>query len=164
MGIKFHLAPAQKKALDEIIQRDGYTPTTYLRKYPRIPSDQTIQTFPLKAYILPVVSKGKFGDPMIAEVGNISPSGALLSSDSSHAIEINPTNMVRVIFEPRGWFPHKVMLDAQVCRISDEMSPQEGGNLRRYFGLKFARIDDDNKRNFLDLMKDILERIKAKKG
>jgi hypothetical protein len=44
------------------------------------------------------------------------------------------------------------------------MSPQEGGNLRRYFGLKFARIDDDNKRNFLDLMKDILERIKAKKG
>ena len=40
----------------------------------------------------------------------------------------------------------------------DEMNDK--GNLIRYLGIKFTKVDDLNKSAFLDLLKDILKRMK----
>jgi hypothetical protein len=166
MGLRFKLPADVRSQLESLIKKGGFYPTEYVRKYPRIPSDEQIQTFPLKAMGIPNqddLARSRrpslSGDPILFDVGNLSPNGVLISTENQSAIDLLPGDRIDLMLEPRGWFPHKVEMEGTICRIGDEMVPATG-NLRRYLGIKFSRIDHQNRQVFLDLLKDILERIK----
>lgn len=156
MGLRFDLRPEDSRKLAEIIRAKGFFPTEYLRKYPRIPSLPMIQTFPLRALILP---NGAGEVPITVDVENLSPNGVLLSSENQQTLTIQPGALLNLVLEPRGWFPMPISAQGLVCRVSDELS-RRTGNLIRSIGIKFTRIDETNRAAFVDLLKDILERFK----
>jgi hypothetical protein len=157
MGLKFQLEATVKAKLAALIEKTGFYPTEYLRKYPRIPANNQIQTFPLRAL---AVTEGESDKaPLILDVGNLSPNGVLLHTENQQALAIQPGTRLNLMLEPRGWFPMPIRVQGLVCRIVDELNPQSG-NLIRYLGIKFAKVDDVNRTAFLDLLKDILGRIK----
>jgi hypothetical protein len=158
MALKFRFEPDAKAKLAQVIQKHGYYPTEYLRKYPRIPSSPMIQTFPLRALAFVETDSGAGGAPLIFDIANLSPNGILLTSENQSALTIQPGARLNLQLEPRGWFPMSIRVQGLVCRVSDEIGPH--GNLLRYLGIKFTKVDDVNRTAFLDLLKDILARIK----
>lgn len=149
-GVRFDLEDGDRVILNALIETRGFQPTDHIRKYPRIPSDATIRTFPLLATL-------SFGgeNPMICQVGNLSPNGILLSSENQAAIELKPGRQVDLVLDPRGWFPVPIKIHGTICRIVDELNPVSG-NLIRYLGVKFTRVDQVNRVAFLDLIKHIV--------
>ena len=164
MGLKFHLEKEAHAKLSALIAKHGFYPTEYLRKYPRIPANSVIQTFPLRVVAFPDLESAEpdstFKDPLVFDVGNLSPNGILLHTENQSALIIQPGDKIRILLEPRGWFPMSIRMQGLVCRVSDELSV-ESGNLIRYLGVKFVKVDDINRTAFLDLLKDILTKIKA---
>lgn len=159
MGLKFFLEAESKAKLSALIQKHGFYPTEYLRKYPRIPANPSIQTFPLRALVYPEGGTAN-NAPMVFDVGNLSPNGILIHTENQSALNMRPGDRLNLMLEPRGWFPMSIKVQGLVCRISDELNPQSG-NLIRYLGIKFTKVDDVNRTAFLDLLKDILEKIKT---
>lgn len=167
MGLKFYLQKEARDKLSALISKHGFYPTEYLRKYPRIVASAVIQTFPLRAVAFPDPENtdpdSTFKDPLIFEVGNLSPSGILLHTENQSALIIQPGDKIRLLLEPRGWFPMSIRMQGLICRVSDELSPVNG-NLTRHLGVKFIKADDVNQTAFLDLLKDILSKVKVKPG
>lgn len=161
MGIKLRLEDEPRSKLAGLIQRHGFYPTEYLRKYPRIPADATIQTFPLRALVTPENPEaGTPAEAVIFDIANLSPNGILLYTENQTALSIVPGHRLNIMLDPRGWFPMSIRVQGLVCRVVDEPSPKSG-NLIRYLGVKFTRVDDINRTAFLDLLKDILGRVKT---
>jgi hypothetical protein len=159
MGLRFRLEPAARAMVESLVRKIGFTPTEYLRKYPRIPSAENIATFPMRVLGMPEGADLNHPLPTSFDVGDLSPNGVLLSTENQAAMEIAPGARIDLVLEPRGWFPHSVRVLGLVCRVSDEKHPTSG-NLIRYLGIKFVRVDEPNRLAFLDLLKDILHRIK----
>lgn len=161
MGLKFRLEKEALAKLSSLVQRHGFYPTEYLRKYPRIPASAAIQTFPLRALVYPQGEDAANSNiPLIFDIGNLSPNGILIHTENQSALLIQPGHRLGILLEPRGWFPMSIKVEGLVCRVVDELNPQSG-NLTRYLGIKFTRVDDVNRTAFLDLLKDILGRIKS---
>jgi hypothetical protein len=150
----------------EQIRRNGFYPTDHMRKYPRIPATSAISTFPLRALVVQQKLEGELvndNQPIVYDVGKLSPNGVLLATENQIALSIIPNQRLEMTLEPRGSFPHQVKVQGMVCRITDSPS-FETGNLVRFLGIKFTRVDDLNRAAFLDLLKDILERMKLRAG
>ncbi|MGZ3687538.1 MAG: PilZ domain-containing protein [Bdellovibrionota bacterium] len=163
MGIKFHMDAAQQAELSHFIAKHGHYPTEYIRKYPRIPSSSAIQTFPLKVFVSRRGTRLPGAEaPIVLDVQNLSPNGILLSTENQIALAIEPGDRLDLILDPRGWFPIQIRVEGLACRVVDEMNAANG-NVVRYLGIKFTRVDEVNRTAFLDLLKDILEAIKTKK-
>jgi len=162
MGVKFHLPSAQLKTVTELILKHGYTPTDVQRKYPRIPSNTIIQTYPTRAIVAAdSTSTLVLNDqPLVFDVVNLSPNGALLSTENQMALMMQPGEKITLMLQPRGWFPTQVKMKAEICRVVDDIM-EESGNLVRFMGVKFGKMDEANKTAFLDLLKDILEQLKT---
>ncbi|MGK5084056.1 PilZ domain-containing protein [Bdellovibrionota bacterium FG-1] len=158
MGIKFCLEPDIQTKLSQLIQVSGFYPTDYLRKYPRIPTDTRIQTFPVHV-LASLEGQPAATPPIVLSISNLSPNGLLLYTENQQALTLNPGQKIRLTIEPRGWFPMPVQLQGLICRIVDELEPKNG-NIIRYLGIKFLSVDDINRTAFLDLLKDILGQIK----
>jgi len=163
MGIRFQFDAEQKASLDAHIQKHGFTPTDYMRKYPRIPSSQSIQTFPLRVLVVPErkIELPIQEYPLVFDVSNLSPNGVLIHTENQIALDIVPGQRLELVLEPRGRFPLQIAVQGLVCRITDELQPQSG-NLLRYLGVKFTRVDEVNKTAFLDMLKDILEKLRTR--
>lgn len=164
VGIRFELDSEIKNTLIELIEKHGFLPTEYIRKYPRIPSTGAIQTFPLRAQVMPLAKgshKGLYEFPIIFDVENLSPNGVLLRTENQMALSVLPKDHLDIVLEPRGWFPMQVRVVGVVCRVYDEV---HAGNLNlsRYLGVKFSQMDDINRAAFLDLLRDILGRLKER--
>jgi len=163
LGLRFQFDADQKSRLMEHINRYGHYPTDYIRKYPRIPSETTIQTFPLQVLArFPSQQGGSNPNqdaPVTFDVQNLSPNGILISTENQIALSIKSGEKIFMVLEPRGWFPMQIKVEGMVCRLLDDRSPQNG-NLVRYLGIKFTKVDEVNKTAFLSLLKDILETIK----
>jgi len=153
MGLKFLLSPEDRKTLSTLIRNHGFYPTAYLRKYPRIPADPSIQTFPMRV----VATDNQ--EALVLDVSNLIPNGLLLSTENRLALSMKPGQRLDLTIEPRGWFPHPIRVQGLICRIVDELHP-ESGNLIRYFGISFTKVDELNRAAFFDLLKDILSKIK----
>jgi hypothetical protein len=165
MGLKFRLDPEVKERLSALIARHGTYPTEYIRKYPRIPSQESLRTFPLRVVLtaehqtqVPVSSQDA---PLSLDVENLSPNGVLLSTDNPIAQSIRPGSRVHLVLEPRGWFPVQVKAEGMICRVVDDID-SGNENVIRFLGVKFTRMDELDKAAFLGLLKDILENLKAK--
>lgn len=167
MGLKFLMDEDQRVELAAHIAQHGFYPTEYLRKYPRIPSNPLIQTFPLHAK----VSSERLGNDqtiavvnpsVLMNVENLSPNGLLLSSESLVSERFRPGQRISITLEPRGWFPHQIQFVGTICRISEDTDPQTH-NTKRRMGVKFSKIDEVNRSAFLTLLQDILETLKKPK-
>ncbi len=172
MGLHFHLDAESRAQLETHISRHGFYPTEYIRKYPRIPSLATVQTFPLRALVTQLALPDEHAtdrvrlpgdEQIIFDVGNLSPNGILLHTENQLALSIRPGDRLEMKLEPRGWFPMQLTVQGMVCRIVDELDPSSG-NIARYLGMKFTRISDVDRAAFLNLLKDILERLQKKQA
>jgi hypothetical protein len=163
MGIRFNLAPEDRRALSAYIQKFGYIPTDYLRKYPRIPSSQLIQTFPIRARVMPSSLGPEFPPeaPIVFDVCNLSPAGVLLSTENQLSLMIRAGERLAMVLEPRGLFTTPIEFQGLVCRLTDDLEPLSG-NLTRYLGVKIARMTETNRTAFLELLSDILERLRKR--
>ena len=153
MGLRFLLSEAQRNDLIEAIEKHGYYPTEYLRKYPRIPADPKIPTFPLSALAT------HQNQTLVFDVVNLSPSGILLKSENSATQGLKPNERLHLQLEPRGWFPDIIHADGMICRVSIEIDPVSQ-NTAYFFGIKFIRLEDKSRFAFIDLLRDILTRVK----
>jgi c-di-GMP-binding flagellar brake protein YcgR len=139
-------------------------PTEYMRKYPRLPADPDVPTFPLLAMISPPASEGdemEKQNSLLFQVSNLSPNGILVVTENQLSMGYHPGERIQMVLDPRGWFPISIRITALICRISDEIHPKNG-NMVRSMGIKFLKVDDEHRDAFLDLLRDILEKIKAK--
>jgi hypothetical protein len=168
MGIRFDLSSAQRERLAEQIRNHGFNPPEGMRKYPRIPSSARIASFPLRVLGVTLPESHApdpapaphLGVPMVYEVLNLSPQGILLSSENRLAQQIGPGTHLAITFEPRGPSNHGVRVQGQVCRVTDTIE-SASDNVSRMLGMKFTYVDPVNRTAFLDLLRDILERIRA---
>jgi hypothetical protein len=161
MSLKFSMDAGGRAKLSALVQKSGHYPTEYIRKYPRIPSDSLIQTFPLRVVLITDSADGTFQVPIIFDLDNLSPNGVLIHTENQAALQLVPGAYVDLILEPRGNFQHPIRVQSLICRVSDEMSTING-NIIRYLGIKFTRFEEVDRAAFLELLKGILERIKSK--
>jgi hypothetical protein len=170
MVLKFHMDELQKQEFTAFIDKNGLNPIEYARKYPRIPSDALIQTFPMRALLTieqsarPKPAPQSANDskvPIIFDIENLSPTGTLMSTENQNALHIDPSDIVNVILEPRGWITTRVQIQCLVCRVTDELNPLNGNILRR-LGLKFEIISPNDKDAFIALLKEILQEVKIR--
>jgi hypothetical protein len=160
MGLKFDLSQDDRKILTDLVDQEGYHPSEYARKYPRIPASAEISSFPLRALVHPQ-NPGNQTIPLIFDVSNISIGGVLIRSENPFVVSIQLGQSLQLYLEPRGDLPLQVILEGQVCRILEDLNP-ENGNLIRMFGVKFTQISQENRHSFMELLRDILERIQPK--
>lgn len=164
MALKFALNPEQQDVLRKIIRNHGFYPTEYIRKYPRIPVDSSIGTFPLHLLGFPSSSQRNRidqTDEIIFEVRNLSPNGVLLATENPFASSIVPSERLKLIFDPRGNFPVRIVVEGMVCRVIEEIS-SKSKNVVRLFGIKFLSVEGEDRGAFLDLLKDILAKMKSR--
>jgi hypothetical protein len=161
MALKFDLKPSDRDQLNALIEKGGFYPTEYVRKYPRIPASQDVKTFPLKAIATVQQDEGPNDEPvsLIMDVENLSPGGIMLKSENHNAFAIQPGERFHIMLEARGDFHSQIHVMGLICRVIDEQEPKTG-NLSRYFGIKFTHMDDQNRSAFLELLKGILTDIK----
>lgn len=160
MMLRFMLDERNKIKLTEKIQAAGFEPTQNIRKYPRIPRVDSIQSFPMRIIGVPM-SKSFDVDPspVVFDVVDLSLGGVLISSENPFAAALQPGHKMHLQFEPRGSFTLPIKVQGQICRAMEERNPQSG-NMVRYFGLRFVKVDDDNKLAFAELLKDILTKMR----
>lgn len=151
MGVRFHLAPHQRAALDKCLSNEGSVSSEFNRKFPRIPASADLETFPLRAMLLKPI-------PLILDVLDLSPNGIMVSTENMISRKLEPRSKVILSMEPRGWFPSPVRVEGQVMRITDDLYPGIG-NLIRFVGIRFTRFDTANHQAFIDLMKTIVIRL-----
>lgn len=157
MGLKFQLTITQREALASHIQTFGKAPVQSQRKFPRIPSDRRIATYPLHARVKPLQLPI---EPLILEIVDLSPNGMLLVTENPNAGMLLPGQPLSAVLEPRGWFATPVEVQGVIRRLTEELDPKTQNTVRR-LGLQFTRMDDEHKDAFRVLLKDVLERIQA---
>jgi hypothetical protein len=160
MGVQLHLNDEQRKLLQEYIRAHGFYPTDYIRKHPRIPANKDIQTFPMRVLGTLKSSSGDTAPPMVFDVANLSPNGILINSENQSAKTIRVGDYINMTLEPRGWFPTAIKVQGLICRITDNLD-KNSSNFTRSFGIKFTKVDETNRNAFLDLLRDILEKVKT---
>jgi hypothetical protein len=161
MGVRFVLDAELSKKVGDFVRKNGYSPSEFLRKYPRIPSNSIIQTFPTHALVAATSEAAvtlTHDQSIVMEVINLSPNGALLATENQMALMMQPGERIIITLQPRGWFPTQIKIQSLICRVTDDVKPN--GNLERQMGVKFMKMDELNRTAFLDLLKDILEQIK----
>ena len=160
MLLRFLLAPEHSRDLTEMIEKSGFYPTEYERKYPRIPQMPHIQTYPMRVVSTPTETKGANERlPIIFDVRNLSLGGILLSTENRNSDLMDVGDFINIFVEPRGDFSIPIAVQGKICWIMDEKNiPNE--NLVRYMGVKFTYLDEENRAGFLDLIKDILKRLR----
>jgi len=164
MGIRFESNPPLLDLIRGQIRKYGFTPTEYMRKYPRLPADSDIPTFPLMAMVSAPAAETQASlksSPILFHVSNLSPNGILIHTENQVAMGYQAGERIQIVLDPRGWFPVSIKVAALVCRVTDELHPKNG-NIIRSLGVKFLKVDDEHREAFLDLLRDILERIKVK--
>lgn len=154
LGAKFYLPEADRKRLARTISEEGFYPTNYIRKYPRIPAWTNISAMPVRTIV-----QTDSDELVVFDVANMSPNGILLHSENAKAAEYMPGSRIRAQVEPRGEPYKPFSFDGQVCRIMLDKNPQSG-NVARYLGIRMTRIDEDEKQNFLEILQSVLNKLK----
>lgn len=158
MGLKFTLTSEERNHVSGLIKNYGFYPTEYARKYPRIPYSAKIQTFPYQI-ISQSVDKDMETPPLVFNIQNLSIGGVLVSCENPFGFSIQPGQRFILSFQPRGDFSVHISVQGMICRVMEDVDPVSG-NIIRLFGIKFTKVDEENRVAFLELLKDILTRLK----
>ncbi len=159
--LRFRASQLQLSPLMRLIEVAGTSPREYQRRYPRIPADSVLATVPMHATLVPREArvKGLIPSPLVFNVRNLSPNGVLLSSENRLAEFLLPGGGVEIVLEPRGWFPTQVHVKGEICRIYEDLAVNSGNRVR-YLGVQFTEIAPAERETFLELLKDVLVRLK----
>lgn len=164
MGLKF-LYPneaANEKVLDFILQH-GHTPTEYNRKYPRIPSKLFMDSFNLKASAL-AEATGLNHDPkrIAYRIGNLSPDGLLLQTNSENARHIRPGDILDLAItqDSRTAPDIDIRAKVKVFRFSQEVQSPSNEEVWQ-LGSQFSKIDEKNKAAYFRLLEHVLRKIQT---
>jgi hypothetical protein len=152
LGMRFDLSEFDKMKLTGAIAREGFCPTEYIRKYPRIPAVASVAAMPLRV----IAQEDSLGELMVFDVANVSPNGILLHSENPKAILFQPGSRIRAQVEPRADLFHAFDFEGVVCRLVMDKHPALS-NITRYLGIRFLNIPKDQKAHFLDLLKVIVK-------
>ena len=159
LALKFMLDETVRKELTHLLRLHGTQLPKEKRKYPRIPSLELIEVFPLRATAIPLADLAASNSPpLITDVVNLSPGGVLLSCSSSGAEILVPGSRLSITLESRGWFPLPITFEGTVRRITEDRDSKTR-NPSFLFGIQFLKMDVANKTAFLDLLKEILTQI-----
>lgn len=153
LGLKFSLPDDVKRRVSELVRTEGYYPTNYVRKYPRIPARDVIPSMPLRA-----IAQNATDDLIAFDIANMSPGGILLHTENPKASLLVPSMRFEGQVEPRGSSEASFQFDGLVCRMMIEMNPTTR-NTRRYLGVRFTRIPDEQRPQFLEILKMVLINI-----
>ena len=155
-GLRFEFTEEERNRIVKEISEKGFSPSDTVRKYPRLPVKTEISTFPLLVQVTPqdfLIADETY--PISMALVNLSPNGALLSSENALSKKLDPGQRFRLTLEPRGWFTSKIEVTALLCRVTDDWRKETQSTLR-YFGMKFVKIDDQNRDRFLTLWRELL--------
>ena len=155
LGVKFSLSNEDKTKLNAAIDSEGFCPTNYIRKFPRIPASENIKAMPLRAIIQ------RENDLVVFDIANLSPSGFLLSSENPKVSEFLPNTRFYAQIEPRGDSVEPFGFEGIVLRILVEKNLKTG-NLIRLLGVKILSLSEIEKNRFLEILKLILKEITKK--
>lgn len=153
MGLSFSLREEIKRRLIQAIQKEGYYPTSYMRKYPRIPASENIPTMPLRAILSSTMTES-----IAFDIANMSPNGVLLYTENPAANVLLPGMRITVQIEPRGMPVRATHFDGMICRVMQNVNVQNN-NIRRYLGIRMLRLSADDRQNFRDTLKAVLTHI-----
>lgn len=157
LGINFDFTDEVKQKLATAISAEGFLPTSYLRKFPRIPIDPKIPEMPLKAH-----ARAANGNLISFDIGNISPGGILIMSDNPNAEHFHPGMKVRLQVEARRLSLEPFSFEGLICRRITE--PDESkGKIRRMLGVRYWTIEPKHKEALLDTLKSILATLYSQK-
>lgn len=162
MSLKFILDKKNNDILSSEIRKYGTIPSSYARKYPRIPLTEYVATFPKSVLIRSPDLAGVSPDTQLPfQVLNLSPNGVLICSKHPAAKLLKPNSKVELYFEPQGYFPAAVEASGIVRRAMDELSIKPGDpEINRHLGIQFTQLSDANREVFMELLKDILTQLK----
>jgi hypothetical protein len=130
-----------------------------VRQFPRIPSVDEIQTFPLRAIAtLPPQGAPSSDRRLALDVRNLSIAGMLVSTEEPAAVILRPGDRLMLSLEPRGGFSREVRVYGYVCRVTDEVDPVQGTPIQ-FLAIRFLNTSLEGRREFLELLQDIVRRI-----
>lgn len=155
VGLRFYLDADQESHLLKIMESHGKRYNSFMRKCLRIPSTAASRVFPRRALLSltpwsqPLTPAD--ASPILMEVGNISASGGLFSSESTWAFQIGLKQKVYLRLEPRGQFSKQILVAGKALRILEEINPSNG-NPVRHLGIHFDQIASSGKETFSELL------------
>lgn len=153
LGIRIHPAAADAKKLAAIIAEEGYYPTEYVRKYPRIPATGRLKDMPLRCLM-----QAEGEDLIVFDLVNLSPNGILLHTENPNAGFLVAGNRIQARAEPRGTLFQAFSFEGVICRVMQERNA-ESGNVDYYLGIRFTRLAESDKENFLEVLRAVLQEI-----
>jgi hypothetical protein len=153
LGLKFYLQDQDREKLHQAIKAEGYYPTNYMRKYPRIPAWRNIARMPLRTIVTT-----RDGELIVFDIANLSPGGILLHTENPNAAVYTPGANIHGQVEPRGGTFLPFQFDGMVCRLLLDQHPQSK-NTNRFLGVRFLRLDPNQKENFLGILRAVLDDI-----
>jgi hypothetical protein len=153
LGLKFYSSDFDRSRLMASIKTEGFYPTNYIRKYPRIPASGQIHSMPLRAIL-----RATTPDLIVFDIANMSPNGILLLTENPLASTLLPGTRVFAQVEPRGNIHLPFEFEGLVCRVMMDKDPKSP-NIARYLGIRFLRMVEGQKEIFEMVLRTVLENI-----
>ena len=167
LNIKFNWTQEKLKTYKDLEKKLGHESQQKQRKLPRIPGNDKLKYFPKNIFLYKSsADAGEFntlGTPIISDVRDISPHGALVTTENQISFKIEVGEEVVIVIEPRGTYNHQVRIHAQIVRTIDEFV-KENGNRVRKLGMKFLKIHPLDLQHFKQLMTLIIEELQGVKS
>ena len=155
LGVQFKLDPKTHEELTHLIQREGFYPTQHIRKFPRIPAIPEISNMPLRA-----IGTHENNEVFTFDIANISPTGMLVRTENPRAGLFLPRQRVKLQIEPRGDNLTPCRVEGLICRAFF-MKNQKTGNIIRSFGIRFVKIAEADRQNFLEILRMVLNNLQS---
>lgn len=161
MGLKFQFPNKEsREKVAAFVEKSGHTPNEYVRKYPRIPSQQFIEAFSIRANAMALPTALNPDPKRIPyRIGNLSPDGLLLLANNEEARNIRPGDTLDIALQGEQKIKTvEIRGKGRVFRCAQEII--DGGEVFN-LGVQIFKIDDKNRAEYYELLQMILKNIKA---
>ena len=156
MGIKFlKMDETVQKNFSETLEKQGSFPPFYSRKFPRLPARQ----FEELAKIRVSASSPDLTKAVLMEVDDMNPQGMMLESEDPLCASVQPGRDLTLKLDVSGTIGHFVIETIiKVRRVFVERSLTTGKRVYR-MGTTFVVLDDQNKKQYFEILKQILMQL-----
>jgi hypothetical protein len=158
LGITLALDEQQKKVLNLAIEKEGVLPE-YIRKFPRINFDERINIMPKHA--LMYYKLGNENILSVAQIDNLSPNGFQITTEDARANALVAGLDIPIELMPRGENYTTIKFIGSLKRSIISVDPLTL-NFKYSFGMAINQIKQEDKANFISLLKKMLEIIQTK--
>lgn len=157
IGLQFLLETEDLKKIEETIRTEGTLPH-YVRKYPRIPFQESLRIMPARAVM--ILSSATKLTLISWDIDNLSPTGLQISTEDKRALQFVAGVPIFIRIMPRGNFLDEIELQCMVKRIVYNVSPRTG-NIKFLLGLHILSVPIQHKEAFVSMLRMIVSEIQA---